>query len=1144
MAVFERWFKQDLFEPVTVYNCGDVVFTEDNMSCLIGVNLYRGGDPVNLAECTMVANVIRADSVTVKLNGSVEGNKVWVTLPKEALAIPGRLGIMFQVINGRVMTTVYKVVMFAVRSSTDEILDPDSVIPDVSDIIAMFDDMEAASDRANAAALNAENAISYFADSFDPLEPYNAGDYVLYNGAIYKFISDHAAGSWDSTEVELIPNVSSEVKSLRAEIDQIADSVAEDIQQLEDLLAEVDLRLATKFDNAYLTDGYEYFEADGTMVVGPLGPFAGGGGGGGGGGGDINFSATNTSGWLTKTIAEGASCSVSFNWHSLENDIPTGNGSLKIVVGTSTKATLDIAQGDVTVDVSRYLTTGSNTVIFTVSDVYGNSRPLRFTVTTVVLKLESSFNPYVAYPGAISFPYVPTGNVTKTTYFILDGVTIGSASTATSGRQQNFTIPTQEHGSHTFQVYFEAVIDEQTVRSNELYYDLICTEEGYDEPIIASDFRGTSVPKYSTVDINFIAYDPTSLNATVEIYVNDTFYTEQTVDRTLQTFTYRALETGDLSIKLLVNSPVSSEVEKSFYLQVTASEYDIEAETEDLALYLSSYGRSNNDANRSVWTYENISATLLNFNWTSDGWQRDESGAVALRVAGDARVYIPYQIFANDFRGTGKTIEIEFATRQVMDYDAVIMSCFSGGRGFKMTAQSAKLNSEQSEISMQFKENEHVRVAFVVEKRTENRLIYCYINGIMSGVVRYPDDDDFQQNNPVDISIGNNNCTIDIYCIRVYDNDLTRYQILGNWIADTQDVELMVARYLRNDIYDAYGSVIIGKLPSDLPYMVVEAAELPQYKGDKKTLSGSYTDPVQPSKSFTFTGAQWDVQGTSSQYYARKNYKAKYKNGIILPDGTIASKYQLANGEVPVNVFCYKADVASSEGANNVELARLYNAACPYKTPAQIADPRVKQGIDGYPCVMFWDNNVSTSFLGKYNFNIDKGAEDFFGFEDGDESWEVRNNTGNRVIFKSADYSGTAWLNDFEARYPDTDPPYEDPAQLKEFAEWIVTTDVEAATGNALPESVTYRMKVVTYIEHEDPETGAISYEEVVSYEDQTFTTDSAEYRIAKFRNELENYVELDSALFYYLFTELFLMVDSRAKNMFPSFIGTEIIGS
>ena len=56
-----------------------------------------------------------------------------------------------------------------------------------------------------------------------------------------------------------------------------------------------------------------------------------------------------------------------------------------------------------------------------------------------------------------------------------------------------------------------------------------------------------------------------------------------------------------------------------------------------------------------------------------------------------------------------------------------------------------------------------------------------------------------------------------------------------------------------------------------------------------------------------------------------------------------------------------------------------------------------------------------------------------------------------------------------------------------------------------------------------------------------TYTNDTAAYRKAKFRAELSNFVELDSALFYYLFTELFLMVDSRAKNMFPSFMGTQM---
>lgn len=147
-------------------------------------------------------------------------------------------------------------------------------------------------------------------------------------------------------------------------------------------------------------------------------------------------------------------------------------------------------------------------------------------------------------------------------------------------------------------------------------------------------------------------------------------------------------------------------------------------------------------------------------------------------------------------------------------------------------------------------------------------------------------------------------------------------------------------------------------MPNDLPYFIIECAELPQYKGDKKTCSGSYTDPLNPSKSFTFTGAQIDVQGTSSQYYERKNYKIKFKNGITLSNGSTASKYQMRSNSIATSTFCFKADVASSEGANNVELAILYNNSCPYKTPAQVANSNIRQGIDGFPMVVFWNDTV------------------------------------------------------------------------------------------------------------------------------------------------------------------------------------------
>ena len=235
-------------------------------------------------------------------------------------------------------------------------------------------------------------------------------------------------------------------------------------------LARLNLLTQGKIDDAYVEDGFLYMTSDGDVVVGPLGPFSGNGGGGGSSGNSAHLTLTNLSGFLSKTIAQGDSLPISINWSSVENDIPTGNGTMKITVGGMVKAIVDVAQGDVTVDIAPYLSAGSTVVKINVVDTYGNNRTLNFSVTVVVFTLTSSFDDSAAYTGPISFPYVPTGNIQKTMHFLLDGTEIGRAVTSVSGRQQSFTIPQQRHGAHSFSCYFEAEINGQTVRSNELYY--------------------------------------------------------------------------------------------------------------------------------------------------------------------------------------------------------------------------------------------------------------------------------------------------------------------------------------------------------------------------------------------------------------------------------------------------------------------------------------------------------------------------------------------------------------------------------------------------------------------------------------------------------------------------------------------------
>lgn len=835
-----------------------------------------------------------------------------------------------------------------------------------------------------------------------------------------------------------------------------------------------------------------------------------GGGGGGGGGGSSNnaeMSLKSTTGWTYKAISDGSSCMVSGTWSSIENEMPTGSGTLTLYNGSSIKMSRSVPQGDFSLDVAPYLNAGSNTIKIKITDVYGNNRTIAVTVNKLSLTITSTFDDTVAYSSEVNFTYIPTGNATKTVYFILDGKEIGAIEVTSSGRQQSFTIPKQSHGSHKFEVYFTVDLDGEPVPSNRLCYDIMFTTSGITTPIISCAYNTIDVVQFETVNIRYTVYNPISLTSAVVLKEGTKVVSDITVDRTQQTWSYRADIAGEVTLTINCGNTV-----KTITLNVTESPIDVNPTTDSLELLLSSYGRSNNEANPASWEYKDIKCRFSGYNWVSDGWQLDDDGITVHRVSGDARLTIPLKMFASDFRTTGKTIEFEFATRDVRNYDATIVSCYSGDVGFKMTAQKALLKSEQSEIFTQYKDDEHIRVSFVVEKKAENRLILIYLNGIMCGAVQYPTEDDFSQGSPVNISIGSSECTIDLYNIRVYNNDLTRHQIVDNWIADTQDIKLKAERYARNDVYDAYGNIVIENLPSNLPYVILTGPMLPQYKGNQLTIDGEFVDPTRPNKSFKFVNGDIDVQGTSSAGYARKNFLLTLTNGLS-QNGVMQENYQMRNNSVPTDCFCFKADVASSEGCNNVELVRLYNTASPFKTEHQKVNSFVRQGIDGFPMVIFHNNGDTTEFIGKYNFNNDKSTPEVFGFDTGDESWEIRNNTSNRVLWKSADFSGTDWKNDFEARYPKDNTNV---TNLKRFAEWVVSTDTTQATNANLGRTVTYGNNV--------------------------YSQDTVQYRLDKFKYELKDYAEVDSALFYYLFTELFLMVDSRAKNAFPSLVGSDKI--
>lgn len=829
-----------------------------------------------------------------------------------------------------------------------------------------------------------------------------------------------------------------------------------------------------KVDGGYSEEGLLQLTSGGLPIGDPI--EVGSGSGGGGGTAGISCKVKAITDTLISTVS-GASVRIGYSFTSIYADdgSETGDGTATYTINSQKVATEAIQQGNVYFDVTKWLQVGTNTIKVTVKDSTGQSRSVAYTVDVISMSISDSYDDAQINSGNITYRYTPVGAIEKTIHFILDGTELEPVVTSESNKQLSQVIPAQVHGAHRLEVYMTATVNGIAVKSNTLTHDLVCTVSGNNTIIVASSFNQTTAKQYDRLSIPFVIYNPAASTSQVVLSVNGTVLSEQTVDRIRQLWNYRITQPGELALKI-----ASGSVSRSFSLTVSEADVVVEAETADLELYLTSQNRSNNDNNRDEWKSGDIMSTMTGFNWKTNGWVTDDNGSTCLRVSGGASVDIPLELFRQDLRSTGKTIEIEFLVRDVYRYDTPVISCWSGERGILITSQSAQIKSEQSDVTTRFKDLERIRLAFVIEKRADNRLLSIYVNGIKSATFQYPETDNFMQLVPAGITIGASDATVDVYTIRSYNNNLNRYQLLDNYIADIDDYDRKIDVYQKNDIYDAYGNISFSKVRERIDVLVLEG-DLPQYKGDKKTNKIYYYSTANDVLNW-WANIKNNVQGTSSQYYPRKNYKFELIDGLTyINSADHADMFQLTDDVLPASIFCIKTDFAESSGTHNTGVANMADSLLKEMgilTEAQKENPKARTTVAGKPCALFHKATPDSEpvFIGKVNFNTDKAAEDTFGFKDGDESWEFLNNTSDMALFKSADF--TKWQETIEARYPDGGA---DITNVKVIFDWVIS-----CKG--------------------DPD---------------------------KFKAEYSQYFDKDMLVFYALITLVLGMTDQRAKNMF-----------
>jgi len=881
--------------------------------------------------------------------------------------------------------------------------------------------------------------------------------------------------------------------------------------------------------------GYLHITMNGEDVVSPC--FIGGGGGSGMTGTKVVLQILNASNTLTMAHGEDFDLLFSFYDYDSSGDYTTSTGVLEVSVNNVIVLTKNINQGNHSIPIGSFLTEGQNRVKIKVTnedDIYATKSWL---IDAIALSVSSTLDDTAVYTGVLPLYYTPVGNnIEKTIHFVVDGDEIATATVTASNRQQRQDIPEQSHGAHRLKVYATATVEGVSVTSNVLEWDVIWAETNNMTPIIACSFEGT-VQQYTTVRIPYLVYNPASLKADIELLIDGAVVNTMSIDRTRQYWDYKPETSGEKKLTIKCGDE-----EKDIKLTVTEIGITVEPVTTGLVIDLNPTGHKNADTNRLEFGYTDeggVNHPLTfsdNFDWENGGFQTDADGNTYFCVKCGTSVSFDKGLFGDDAMRTGKEIKIVFKATNCRNYDAQVASCYSDGIGLVVQAQRATLKSEQTTMEVPYCEDSIIEMDVNIEPDSKDRVMMIWLEGVPSKVAIYEENDNFTQDQEQMFTIGSNECDVHIYRIKAYSNDLTQYEIHENWIADAPDAQEMVARYTRNDIYDQNGDIDIQKLKGanpDLRVIEIYAERMTTGKEDKVTCKVVHTmRSGGDAHTFTGEGVVMKAQGTSSAQYGESalNLDLEFKNGFVFGDDTKADVYSMTENSIGVDYFNIKLNVASSENANNVIMADEYNTYQPYFTPARAADPRVRDTVEGHPCVVFFHNTSnetvqmgaisvpagSTALFGCGDMNNSKKNFDVFGQGYDEEHYplqccvEISNNTNFQCLFKDADLTNETWdgKGSFGFRYP-KEPTNGMRIAFQRLLSWVVSTDRTAATGAALNPAVTYG--------------------------ETTYTHDTAEYRAAKWINEYSNYFVHDSLIYHYVFTERHSMVDNRAKNVFVS---------
>lgn len=758
-------------------------------------------------------------------------------------------------------------------------------------------------------------------------------------------------------------------------------------------------------------------------------------GGGGGGGGGTTLPTITTTSDSEIVIDSGSILELPIFFASPN----LGDGLAYILFDNVEMDTVTIKQGSNTISIDNISSLKTQVSIY-VKDRGGLiSNILSWTVICggIELELDFDYNADYMITDEIYMPYYITSATDSKVYLNLtiDGETI------TQECEQGYNSYQFEElgvGIHVVTLY----ATDGTYSSQKYEFNLVVLDsEGL---YVSTTFKESEFDYGIPIQINYRISDSTKRKFNVKLYLDSTLNKTLTSSRGSYYWTLTDVEIGDHTFKVEVSYENELKTIEGRFTVVEGDYTPVSINTQGLIYRMDPTTKTNQDSDRDCFEYNGITTNLYGFNFSSNGWVDGE-----LVCNGGSYAVIDYSPLADNVK-SGITIEVYFKSTDIGKDEALVIDCSDKdtNKGFSIGLEQCSIRSISNTATSFVNPDEYIKVSFVIDRR--NKFAKVFLNGVCSRSFALTDTgsgvntiyEDFVHDGKIYIncdSLVENIGCCNIKDVLIYKRALSDEELLKNTIAFITDLPVQKVNY-NFEFNNTTVSQI--RMYGDDSNMTLENAVQMRIK-----YMSANTDKYGQSFDLPYCLVCW--QGTSSKAYVKKNYQVRLRDSNMEP-----YYYTPFPNGIPEWIFCFKADYMESSHSRNVGIARLLND-CLYSTknPAQLKDSRVRNTIDGFPCILY----INDELVGIYNFNTDRYSNLSFGYTDEDNTlvYEIAANSDTTAgaFFKWTSDSGKTeinyYKNDFTCLYPPTRAAGNDSFnEIKRLVEWVDNASDEEFKDN------------------------------------------------------------------------------------------------